>query len=562
VSTRSLARSRSLVPETLDDARLGVAALGVGLLAAGLLLLYAGRHLTFFYDEWNFILERRGGGLGTYLDPHNGHLSLFPVLVYKALFATVGLRSYLPYRLVQILLHLGCGTLLYIIARRRLGPLWALVPTALLLVLGSAWEDLLWPFQIGYFGSVLGGLGALTLLDGASRHRGWAAACLTLAIISSGVGIPFVVAAAALMAVQRAPLRAYWVIAVPLLVYLAWYAGWGSGDQTTANAILGAPQYIADAGAGAAAGLAGLTNDPGWGPALAVALVIAVISGWPRRAGSPAMLVAGCVGALVFWILTAVVRSGPAEPAASRYLYVGAVFILLILVDARVGASVRGPWLAVGALLLLGALVANIGDLRSGVRGLRAPDDSVRASLAAVQIAAPVVPAAFQPDSANGPQITAGPYLAAEHALGSPAPSPGALGGEPESFRTRVDAVLAAAETTGPPRALPPAALAVEAVYGARTTRRGACVVVVPTSAPASLDLALPVARSLRVAAPASGSAAVYVRRFASTFTMPAFATVPAGATPSFGFPRDLVPTLTWHIQVVASSRFSVCGGR
>ncbi len=344
------------------------------------------------------------------------------------------------------------------------------------------------------------------------------------------------------------------------MIYLAWYAGWGGGDQTTSSAILGAPQYIADAGAGAAAGLAGLTNDTGWGPALAVALVIAVITAWPHRAGRPAMLVAGCAGALVFWILTAVVRSGPAEPAASRYIYIGAVFILLVLVDAPVGARPRGPWLALGALLLVGALVANIGDLRSGVRGLRAPDDSVRASLAAVQIAAPVVPSAFQPDRVNGPQITAGPYLAAERALGSPAPSPGALAGESESFRTRVDAVLASAETTGPQGRLPAAPLTIEALYGARSTRSGGCVIVAPTSAPASIDLALPAAHSLRVAAPASGSAAVYMRRFATTFTMPAFATVAAGATQSFGFPRDLLPSLTWDIQVVASSRFTVCG--
>ncbi len=67
---------------------------------------YAGRHLTFFYDEWAFILTRRGGGLGTYLDPHNGHLALFPVIVYKVLFATVGLRHYTPYRVVEIALHL------------------------------------------------------------------------------------------------------------------------------------------------------------------------------------------------------------------------------------------------------------------------------------------------------------------------------------------------------------------------------------------------------------------------------------------------------------------------
>ncbi len=61
--------------------------LAVLLCGCGVLLLYAGRHLTFFYDEWSFILQRRGGGVDTYLNPHNGHLVLFSVIIYKLLFA-------------------------------------------------------------------------------------------------------------------------------------------------------------------------------------------------------------------------------------------------------------------------------------------------------------------------------------------------------------------------------------------------------------------------------------------------------------------------------------------
>jgi hypothetical protein len=48
------------------------------LLVAGCLLLYAGRHLTFFYDEWAFILGRRGGGLHAYLDPITGIWYCYP----------------------------------------------------------------------------------------------------------------------------------------------------------------------------------------------------------------------------------------------------------------------------------------------------------------------------------------------------------------------------------------------------------------------------------------------------------------------------------------------------
>src|SRR5205085_4124271 len=127
---------------------------------AGVLLLYAGRHLTFFYDEWDFVFQRRGGGLNTFLDPHNGHLVVFPVIVSKLLFAISGLRHYVLFQLVAVVLHLlSCG-LLYVLLRRRLGAWFALVPVSLLLFMGTAWQVLLWPFQISFLTSVAGGLGA------------------------------------------------------------------------------------------------------------------------------------------------------------------------------------------------------------------------------------------------------------------------------------------------------------------------------------------------------------------------------------------------------------------
>src|SRR5437764_12946962 len=95
--------------------------LGLLLCAGAVFLLYAGRHLTFFFDEWSFILVRRGGTVGTYLDPHNGHLVLFGVVVYKVLFKLVGLHHYLPYQLVLVALHVLCCWLIYLLARPRPG---------------------------------------------------------------------------------------------------------------------------------------------------------------------------------------------------------------------------------------------------------------------------------------------------------------------------------------------------------------------------------------------------------------------------------------------------------
>jgi len=540
-------------------------ALALLMVAAAVMLMYVGRRLTFFYDEWDFILNRRGSSVGSFLDPHNGHLSLFPVLVYKALFATVGLHHYWPYRLVAVALHLLCAGLLYVLCRRRLGPVGALVPAGLLLFLGTAWQDLLWPFQIGYFGSIAGGLGALVVLDADPPvRRPWAAAALlTWSIISSGVGIPFVVAAAVLMLMRRAPWRQYWVIVIPAVLYLIWYAGWGGGDQTSRAAILGAPQYVASAASGAVAGIAGL--DPtAWGAALTVALIAWMVFSWRARgalAPTP-MLVAALIGALVFWLLTAIVRAGPAEPTASRYVYVGAVFILLLIAEAGRGLHWRGPWLGLAALALVGIFIANLNVLRGGEGGLRFSDDSVRASLAAVQIAAPLVPPGFRPDPMNAPDVWAGGYLRAAHDLGRMAPTVGQLEGSPESFRTRADTVLAQAESLNPAsqRGLLPAPIKVDVLYGAGSTPRGACLQVVPHApALASLDVTVPTGTSISIRPRAGATATAYVRRFASSCTSPAFSTVAGGASATVGFPRDLAPQIPWHVQVVDPLGFEVC---
>jgi hypothetical protein len=57
----------------------GLAALGL----AGLVILWAGRGLIFYLDEWAFITGRLGGGVDTYLRPHNEHLMAFPVAVSR-----------------------------------------------------------------------------------------------------------------------------------------------------------------------------------------------------------------------------------------------------------------------------------------------------------------------------------------------------------------------------------------------------------------------------------------------------------------------------------------------
>ena len=82
------------------------------------------------------------------------------MLIYKALLATFGMGSALPFRVVSTALFLLSAALLFVFLLRRVGQWPALAATAVVLFLGAAWEDLLWSFQIGYFGSMAAGLGA------------------------------------------------------------------------------------------------------------------------------------------------------------------------------------------------------------------------------------------------------------------------------------------------------------------------------------------------------------------------------------------------------------------
>jgi hypothetical protein len=168
--------------------------------ASGALLLYWGSKLTFLLDDWEFLLYRRGFNAHAILDPHGEHISVAPVLIYKALLATVGMGSAFPFRVVSTAVFLLSCVLLFVFLQRRVGQWPAIAATAVVLFLGAGWEDLLWAFQVGYFGSMAAGLGALLALERDERG-GDALACglLAVSILFSSLGLPFLIGVAVLL---------------------------------------------------------------------------------------------------------------------------------------------------------------------------------------------------------------------------------------------------------------------------------------------------------------------------------------------------------------------------
>lgn len=420
-------------------------ALGALMAASATLVLYLGRGLTFFRDEWIFVLYRDGHEPVNFISSHAGHLMLWPVALYVFLFRTVGLDHYEVYRLAALPGFLACALLVYLLARRRIGDLAALAPAGILLFLGSSWMDILWPFQIGFTGAIAFGLGALLLLD---RDDLWgdalACLCLLIAIGWSGAALPALPAVAAGLLVRRRFWRRLWVFGVPATVYLLWALKYGEQNVEYGENLRHAPNYALKM---AGAGITGVTGLPaGLGPALAVVLgALVAIRLWQLRRSSPLAWEAATMTISLFG-LTALARAQEHDPTAVRYVYPSAVFLLLLAVGL---APPRAPrrWATV-AILALAALTipSNIEGFDEGREDLVFTSNVTSAELGALQLARNSVAPEYSPEMDQFWGVPSAAFFAATDRYGSsPADSPAEIADSPEYARRRADATSIAA---------------------------------------------------------------------------------------------------------------------
>jgi hypothetical protein len=528
------------------------------------LLLYLGRGLTFYFDDWNFVTEDFGGGVHSLLRAHVGNISVFPIAVYKVLFHVVGLNHYAVFRLDVIVLHLIAVGLIFVLAARRVPRVPALLAAALILFLGTAWEDLLWAFQVGYMLSIVGGLAAWVALERDDRRGDVAAMlCVIVAAGSSSLGIPVMIAVAVELAWRRDWGR-LWMVAVPLALYVLWYLGYGESQVTQAS-LNAAPGYAEDLAAAAFGGLVGRALE--WGRPLALLGVVVLVRRLLRSAPLTPRFASLLAAALSVWIVTAVARSTISVPETSRYIYFGAVVIVLLGVELlrEVTITPRATLLAVPLVALFA--VTGFTTLDAGAKGLKATSNVVAAELGALQLAAAYAPPAYQPDTQRAPQIFAGPYLHTVRAIGSsPADTPSEiLAAEPVS-REDADHVLLALESpkltavTGASALASGAAPQVLALEGATRLSGGACVRITPLPGQVARGaFVLPRAGAL-IADRGSASATVALRRFGEEFDAvpPAIA---GHATALLSVAPDAGAT-PWVSQISSASPLSLCGAR
>jgi hypothetical protein len=539
------------------------------------------RGTTFWADEWNWILTRRGGGIGTFLDPHNEHLSLVPVTIYKILFATVGLRHYWPYRGVLIALDLTCAFLVFCYARSRIGNYFALLAAALILFFGAGWQDILWPFQIAWLSAIAAGIGALLALDRRDRI-GDVAACVLLGVslASAGPGLAVAIGLVVDVALRRRP-RNLWIVAIPIALYGLWWIGY-QHTIFSAHALLLLPTFVLDAAAGAITALAGLSNLDvfhgtglflNWGPPLLLVAATALAWRLYRLGRVPSRVWTLLTMPLAFWILTGVGRAyvtvGPLVITAtgyeSRYLYVSAVFLVLLGSEVARGLSASLLVRLAAGVLVVAAVVSNLGPLRQATTLLRTQAQLTQAQLGTLNLSRPVVKPNYVSNGFIFGIVTAADWFATEKQLGSgPAATPAQIAALPGFAQQAADSQLIKIQqlqlhgvTTPPALGTAPK---VEGYQSGTVSVTGPCVTYrpapfTPAAATNALQLEMPPAGLLLDTG--RGPAAVGVRRFSGSFA--GLGTLSAGARATLRVAPDLAPQ-PWHVQMTGNGPLTACG--
>jgi hypothetical protein len=537
--------------------------LAVAMTVSGLLLVGLGSKLSFFLDDWTYILYRREFSADAFLTPANEHLVAGAVAFWKLLLSGVGMGSALPFRLVSTAMFLLGGWFLFVWIKRRLGSWPALFATVPVLFLGAAYEDLFWFSSITFLGSTACGLGMLVALDRRDR-LGDRLACAWLigSMLFSSVWLAFAIGAAVDVVLRRDERdwrrRAY-VVLLPAVLYAIWWLGWGNNGESSISwhNIATTPLFVIDsfaAALGALFGLAtsveGMASPPGldWGRPLAVGL--GALAAWRiyRLGRVPRSLWVVLAIALSFWILGGFAVKPGRVPWASRYQYPDAVLVLVVAADLLRGVKLDRRLLAPAVVVVAAALASNALVLRQSYGFYLETSQIIRANLTALEIARNTVEPGFYLEEefadTGFDHIDAGSYLAAVDAYGSPAYTIGELRESPEFARFAADKVL-----------LNALRVVVEPISRAAVPQRG-CFTVAD-----SREFEVPQG-GIAIAAGAKPVTDIEMRRFATpaeNSPMPVdFQTeVSAGKAVAIPIPADL-STVPWKMRL-GSAPATVC---
>jgi hypothetical protein len=401
--------------------------------------------MWFYLDDWDFLVDRRAGDLGDLLRAHNGHWVTLPVLLYRFLWWTVGLRSYQAYQVFAVLTYLLGAFLLRMVMRRAgVRPWTATFAAGLLVLYGTAYQDMLHAFQVSLNASLVFGLTHVLLADhdGPLDRRDWLGLAAGAAgLMCSAVGVTMVFAAGLAVLLRRG-----WKLAlvhtVPLAVmFVVWWTTIGN-DEPRRTATFGeVRRFVLDT-------IGATFRDIGRVPAVGVLVAAVLVAGAVivlrprgvrnalRRYALPTALLAGVP---VFVLATAVARAGMANLSLrSRYEHLA---FALMLPALAVAADALMKWRRVLTIPVIAILVIGVpGNVRAVVDYSRSDNVQRMAAYRRMIETLPRVPVAQQtppdlvPESLTGFRVTMGWLL--DGAASGRIPAPAHLDPDEVAFAT------------------------------------------------------------------------------------------------------------------------------
>ncbi len=538
--------------------------LGVAIAISATWLMLAGHGLSFASDDLVYYAHyvTQGGehvpthGLEYFFAPSNGHLQVVGKGVYEVLFKVFGGDSYWAFQAFNLLGVIASVILFFLFARKRIGPIPALVPCVSLLFLAYGWEAFLWAFDMHTIYALAFGLGALLLFERGDRG-GDIGACilLVLAVGMIEVGLAFVFGMAVAVLLRPDRWRRIWIVVVPLVLYAIWWKWSRQFDQSSImlSNIRLLPKTETDALAAIAGSVFGLNpTGPGvvqsvteitaWGSAIAAIAVVALAFRISRGKVPPELWAFAAV-AFAYWALIALAAR---PPDSSRYIFAGATLVFFVMAAALRGTSI--PWKVVGvaACLVAVAIPANVQKLYDGRLGQLNDGKISRTEYAMLDLAKDRV----RPDYAPGedPQVTenggavftalvAGDYLQGAEDFGPIGFTPEEVTEQSPELRKVADISLVRALRLKAEPVSPPASEA-------------GCSTVRPEASGAVGEASLPPGGAV-VGVPGDGFATVGLRRFADPGASGyELVRVGKGGWVEISIPADAAREIPWELVV------------
>ncbi len=414
--------------------------------------------LGFIGDDWTFITMRMNGGIDAYMAPHNSNIVVLFVAMFRALLEVFGLTHPFGLHVFAMVAYIAVAVALFVYLRRLVGDALSLLSAVVILFLGAGADSLLTIFQACFSISIATGIAALLALE-RDRWKWDLVACglLLVSVFTVTLGLAFLAAAGMKLLLSRKAIRRSHVVLVPLVLFIAWYLGWGREDATTTSLdiLIDTPGFIFDAFGYSLTVLTGTFKLEGWfGDRLptvfaVVALGSIILRCWRRRHIPPELLVALAAG-IAFWGLSGLSQLpellGLRNFDMNRYQLPNAVFALMILAGGFAGARPKAGWKFALAAVAVAAIWVNMVTLADVNRSYAVPNSNqARASLTALDLLGPgqVDPSSRVTLFGLGPlTVDAGTYFALKDRLGSGGWDPSEIEDQSGDARVSVDAAL------------------------------------------------------------------------------------------------------------------------